>query len=110
MRYKPQKIDYDVPTDEWLQIMKDNQKELDKIDKEAKEKGTLLYRYISEPVADGQAVYQITKVNKNTVKIEVCTGLGDDWQIPYWGQEATIERDYAEQKIQGKDNLAKIFS
>jgi hypothetical protein len=88
---------------------KTNWDDLDKEDAKAKKKGVLKGRYITEPYADGQAVYKIVKVNKKTVKIEVVVGIGDDWAIPYWGAETSIERDYAEKKIAQRDAMTKIF-
>jgi hypothetical protein len=86
-----------------------NWKALEKTDLEAKKKGTLLGRYISESYADGSAIYRIVKVGKNTVTIQVVTGIGDDWEIPYWGKQATIKKSYAEQNIGYRDRMAEIF-
>lgn len=83
---------------------------LKKCDSEAAAKGQLIGRYITEPFADGQAVYQIIKENKLTVRIRVCTGLGDDWVIPYWGGETTIKKEYALQKIKQREAIARLFS
>lgn len=90
-------------------IMDENFKRLQEIDAKAAAEGTLLHRYISEPFADGRAFYQIVRVNKKTVRIRVCSGLGDDWVIPYWGPEATIDIEYAEQKVRGRDKMAQLF-
>lgn len=106
MRYKPKEFN----AKNFAETMKENWKQLNDIDQKAKEKGELLYRYITEPIADGQAVYQIIRVNKRTVRIRVCTGLGDDWQIPYWGKETTIDKKYAVQKVAQRDVWAEIFT
>lgn len=92
-----------------LNSWKANNQNLRKIDSEAKSQGTLLHRYIAEPHADGNAIYQIIRVNKKTVRIRVCTGLGDDWTIPYWGKETSIPLDYAKESINRRDALAEIF-
>lgn len=89
-----------------------NYKALEKQDAEARKAKTLVGRYISEPHADGHAVYVITKENGldgKTVCIHVVTGLGDDWQIPYWGTEATIARKYAMDSIRRREVMVDIF-
>lgn len=77
----------------------------------SRSEGELVGRFISEPFADGKAYYKIVKENKNTVRIKVCRGLGDDnWVIPYWGEETSIKKDFALQKLRQRDALRKIFS
>lgn len=83
-----------------------NQEKLDKQDEKAKAEGKLVGRIIEEQFADGFAVYEIIKENKNTVRIRVCTGLGDDWEIPYWGTEATIKKDFVLNKFNFQDSLS----
>jgi len=87
----------------------DNFKKLQKQDTAAANAKTLVGRYIKEGYADGYAFYKITKENKSTVRIEVITGLGDDWRIPYWGDAALIPKDYARKSIQRREGLAKLF-
>ena len=96
----------------WEGAMKANEKRIDDIEKKAIESGEMLYRFITEPVADGKAVYQIVKVNKTTVKIKLCQidPLYCDYVVPYWGTEATIKKDYAEQSIRAQDALRAIFA
>ena len=107
-KYKPKEVKW-ASGDSWT-TMEGNQTLLDQIDSEAKAKGELLWRYIQEPFADGYAVYQIVKVNKKTVRIRVCGGLGDDWIIPYWGEEATIEIEHARWRVEMRDNLNSLLS
>ena len=56
-----------------------------------------------EAYADGYAIYQIVRENKNTVRIKVCKDIGDDWVIPYWGEETTIDKSHAERNIGHRD-------
>lgn len=86
-----------------------NWEDLRRQDRIAKQAGILLGRYIQEPYADSHAVYVITHEYKHKVKIKVVTGIGDDWVIPYWGEETTIEKDYAESSIGFRDSLAEAF-
>ena len=89
--------------------MDKNFKNLVEIDLKSKESGTLVGRLIKEPFADGYAFYQITKETKNKCKIRVCTGIGDDWIIPYWGAESTIDKDYIVKSITINDKLNMLF-
>ena len=104
----PKEIDW-TAGNSW-DVMEENQALLDKIDTEAKDKGELLWRYIQEPFADGYAVYQIIKVNKKTARIRWCCGLGDDWVIPYWGEEAAVDLGYVKSKVDQRDNINAFFT
>lgn len=94
----------------WLKEADDNFKALEEQDKKARRSGTLVGRYIQEQYADGYAFYVITKENKKSVRIHVVSGLGDDWVIPYWGEETSVDKQYALQSIQYRDNLKRIFA
>lgn len=89
--------------DEYLRIDQENLDLLEKIDKEAREKGEILHRYITEPYADGKAIYQIIKVNKKTVRIKVCLGIGDEWVLPMFGEECLVDRNYIEESLKRRD-------
>ena len=89
--------------DEYLRIDQENLDLLEKIDKEAREKGEILHRYITEPYADGKAIYQIIKVNKKTVRIKVCLGIGDEWVLPMFGKECLVSKDYVEEVLKRRD-------
>jgi len=96
--------------EKWQKEADERLKLLEYQDQLMKTHGQLAGRYIQEQYADGHAIYTITRVWKKKVKIEVVTGIGDDWVIPYWGEKTTIDREYAEQSIARRDNLAEIFS
>ena len=74
-------------------------------DNTGRDNNTLVGRYIAEPQGDGQAIYQIIKDNKNTVRIKLCRNIGDDWSISYWGEEATIDKEFAIQSIGFRDHM-----
>ena len=107
MLYHPEPIDYGAGFEASLNR---NWDRLNKIDAKAKAEGTLLYRYIDHPYADGRAYYQIVKVNKRSVSIKVLGGLGDDWVLPAWGRECKIPKNLAEQFVARRDALAKLFA
>ena len=87
-----------------------NWKTLEETDAASRASKQLVGRFIQEPFADSYAVYKITKENKKTVRVEVVTGIGDDWALPYWGAEATVDKAYIMQKINQREMLAKLFS
>lgn len=99
-------MSYESIMEEWDR----NMKAITAKDTAAKEKGILLGRYIQEQYADGYAFYEIIKVNKKSVRIQVLTGLGDDWMIPMWGQKTSIPMKYAVDSVARRDGLAKFFS
>ncbi len=79
-------------------------------DAKALAEGRLTGRYLQEPYADGHAYYRITRTYRRSVTIERCTGLGDDWTIPYWGEKATIDRAYAEERLAQRDRITALFA
>jgi len=105
--YKPEPItdsDYHHSTTSidfgpWFAKMNYNNEQIKRIDKEQKAKKTILGRFIFEPAADGIAVYQIIAENKKTCRIRACVGIGNGWVFSYWGEEATIPRDYVLAKL-----------
>jgi|ERR1035437_47995 hypothetical protein len=87
-----------------------NWKLLQEQDEDCRVKGEIVGRYIAHQIADGNAIYLITKENKRTVKIEVCEGLGDDWKIPAWGMGVSINKDLAIEFLERRDGLAALFA
>lgn len=108
MLYKPDIIDW-TNVKGALTIMKANWGKLERCDEEAKKRGTLVGRIITHPFADGKAVYQITADNGKTVHIKVCTGIGDDWTLPAWGEECEISKDLARRFIDQRERIAALF-
>lgn len=96
--------------DQFLKIGDENYDNLIKIDEEAKKSGNLLYRVLFEPYADGNAAYQVIKVNKKTVKVRVCKGFGDEWVIPSFGEECLLQKDYVENVILGRDKFLEMIN
>jgi hypothetical protein len=87
-----------------------NEALLDAIDARAMARGAILGRYIREPFADGHATYQVIDLTKTRARIRVCRGLGDDWVIPYWGEEASVDLDFVQQRIKHRDSFKALFS
>ena len=84
-------------------------RELNAKDEAAKAESTLVGRFITEPYADGCAVYNIVKEGEETVDIE-SVDIDDGWTVPYWGLSATIERAYAENSIERREKIQDLFS
>ena len=117
MKYKPViNISATNYTGDWKAMIKDSEINFDhlkQIDKQAKEKGELLYRYFDEVVADGRVFYQVVSINENagTCKIMLCNEIClDEYQHNYFGAGRVIDIEYAKQKIKQRDKLKEIFS
>lgn len=96
LKYRPIKPSSSSNFDEVTKIHADNLAALIKLDEEAERRGLYIGRYITHPIADGRAIYQIVSETKKKIKIVVVTGIGDDWVIPAWGSAATIDKKYAD--------------
>ena len=94
----------------WLKNMDKNFNIMIEDDATSKKKNQLVGRYVTQPFADGRSYYRIVKENKKTVRMEVVSDIGDDWVIPYWGQNPTIDKQFAIDCIQSREALEKIFS
>jgi len=97
-------------TDNLIQNWERNWKKIQEKDRKAKEEGVLKGRYIQEQYADGYAIYEIVRENKKSVRIKVCVNIGDDWIIPYWGEEATIDKDHALKNIGWRDHMDNLVA
>lgn len=90
----------------WDDKEKENRDFLENIDQVQKEAGEICYRYLDFPYADGKAIYQVTGICGTMVKIVCCRGLGDDWEIPEYRDEAVILLSQALQIVGGRDKIA----
>lgn len=102
--YKGKSLDYtdlDVCRN-MVDILEKNWKVLTDIDNAQYAKGEVLYRYLSFPVADGNAVYQIVSIVGDMAMIRLCFGLGDDYQYEY-GEEAVIKLEEAKEHLKRRD-------
>ena len=104
--YNPQPIDY---KQDFCTQMDRNWALIEKVDLEAKEQGTIVGRYIKEQIADGYAIYIVTKEGKRTSTVEVVTGIGDDWVIPSIGRVGSLKTDYVCANIARRDAINKIW-
>ena len=105
MIYQPIKA-YDGPYnyEKWQECREANFNHLKEIENKAIASGGLIYRFLYEAVADGKAIYQIIKVNKRTVRVRLCDIDGyADYVVPQWGEEATVNIEYAESGIKWQD-------
>lgn len=109
--YVPEKVDFGagMKWEECNEIMKRNNAQLGFLDNDARDNNRLVGRVIYHPYADGYATYQVIKETVKSVRIRVCTGLGDDWVLPAWGREVTIPKTKALDFIGRRDALARLF-
>lgn len=99
----------DINVDEWLGMIEENQKRIAEIDKASKEQETILCRFLYEHVLDGFGIYQITKINKKTCQIKYCTTDGfNEYQVPQWGEKATIPLQYVVDSLACRDYMDNI--
>ena len=96
-------------TEQILKQHDNNWKKLYKKDQTLKGKGELIGRYIQESYADGYAIYTLEKIKGKKGLIRVVTDIGDDWRIPYWGDKAWIDLEYAKMSIERRDKLDELF-
>lgn len=88
--------------DEWLKVTEENEERIRELDKQAKEQGSILYRFLYEPVADGIGVYQIIKVNKKSCRVRYCSTNGfNEYQVRQWGETATVPMQYVLNVLRG---------
>jgi hypothetical protein len=110
MKYVPKLVDWkEMKWEEVSKIYDENREQLEECDKKARDANRMVGRYIQHQFADGYAVYQIIKSYKDTVRIRVCTGLGDDWVLPAWGRECTIDMDTALRFLGWRDSMLELF-
>lgn len=93
-----------MDVEKYISEIEANQEKMNQKDLIAREQGLLKGRYVRIPQADGYAFYEIVRENKKTVRIRVITGIGDDWSVSYWGNEATIDKNFAIQNIGQRDH------
>ncbi len=110
IKKEPEKIYKGKPLQEadlalWDDIEKGNWNFLETVDRAQKESGELCYRYLDFPYADGKAIYQMTGICGTMAKIVRCQGLGDDWEIPEYGNEAVIPLSQALQVVGRRDKM-----
>lgn len=107
-KYEPQFPYKDLPVKEMVENYRKNFQHLKNIDQKAKESGTILYRFYSVPTFTGEKAYfQITKVNKKTVRVEYCEGVTE--YKPHV-TSGLVNLEDAQQAINSKDKLEKLFS
>lgn len=96
----------DFNVDEWLRMTEENEERIGELDRKAKESGSILYRFLYEPVADGKGIYQIIKVNKKTCRVRYCSTDGyNEYQVRQWGETAAVPMQYVLEALDRQDHL-----
>ena len=79
-------------------------------DEASRKAGILVGRVIDMPVADGAAHYVITKENKNTLVVEVQTGIDDDYRDWHWGDKSTVNKAKIVSLLKAEDSFKALFT
>ncbi len=110
IKREPKKLYQGKPLQErelalWDEKGKENHDFREAVDREQKESGKLCYRYLDFPYGDGKTIDQVTGICGTMAKIVRCRGLGDDWEIPEYGDEAVILLSQALQTVGRRDRM-----
>ena len=96
-------------TNSFDNIMKRQKNLMDELKTLARANSTLLGRTVRFQMADSYALYVVTKVNKNSVRltwVKYCDG----WQDGRIGYESNIDINYVTQEVKREDALARMFA
>jgi hypothetical protein len=108
-KFKPGTFDID-PQDDYERYIEKERKQHEERARAAPE-GLHVHKLFSIGVADGQAWYVVTKVNKKTVKVEWRGFGGGDRYTDHWlGWGGTFDRAKIEQMVLRNEALEKLFS
>lgn len=94
---------------DWRDKFNTLEKIIEEIDSEQKKDNKILYRFLYFPIADGQAVYQITNVKGRTATLTACD-VGDAWTVPVLGEQGTMNIAKVKQLLQSRDNMDAMFA
>lgn len=84
---------------ELYRIRKENEEEIERIDKEAIKGNGILYRFIYEPIDIGIAVYQVIRVNRITCMVRYCSINGSQDVAEAWGNETCVGTNYIKRRL-----------
>lgn len=101
-------IDYKKDVDPVRDKMDANRHTIQGWEDAAKAKGSLIGRFLSEPMGDGYGIYVIIKENAKTVKVQVCRNVGDDWTP--WGEFANLNKANVIAELKMRDKPNNIFA
>ena len=89
-----------IPVLDYRKVMEAEDRLLSRLEAEAKARGSLVGRYLREPYADSYAFYLVVAESDDKRKVKIQSiPIGDAWVIPYWGESALLDREYAERNF-----------
>lgn len=106
--YVPIPIDWEHDADADIsKKMAYNNSNMERLDALAKKKKSLVGQLLVMPVPEHDksclAYYQIySEYNGNKVGIRLCSNIGEDWDIPEWGNETRISKEEALIELRNK--------
>lgn len=86
---------------------------IDRIEKEAIDRGCLLYRFVYEVTNQGLAIYQIIKVNRVSCLLRYCPLDGINTPTEQWGNEVHVGTEYIMNRVKSWDmawGYGKIYN
>lgn len=106
IRYKEncQKVNWGK---DYNKTINDNYRLLNRIIEDCVKRNSIEGMILSFDVADGNAYYQVIKVNKKTVEVELCENLGDDYRVFNLGEGGLLNKDIALTELIFKKRLVK---
>lgn len=74
---------------------------IEKKDKELRDRGQLIGRYVFEYVGSQTAYYEITRISTMNVRVKAATSI----IVPRWGKETILPLSYVKKNIDSRDNI-----
>jgi hypothetical protein len=108
--YEEEDLSYEQDIEKRIERSRVNFRTLEDIDEEAKNKGTILYRYFFVPVNNSRAFYQVIAVDGDKAVIKRCKGLCvEEHSDQYFGEKAVVNLVWVAMQIQALDKIRNIF-
>ena len=79
---------------------------VESVDRDARVRGELLGRHITQSVADGQSYYIVTETRGSQVRLQHLPVI-DGYRVVAWGSQAWVEREYVEDQLKWRDNMER---
>lgn len=92
---------------------KEIEKNIEKMNKKdllSKKKGILLGRYLKFLLSDGYVFYEIIEEAGDAVRVSLIKGLYSEQCLPQLGETAILSKKVAQENIEKRDKLCKLFS
>lgn len=92
---------------DYNKTINDNYRLLNEIIEDCVKRDSIEGMILSFSVGDGDAYYQVVKENKNTVQVELCENLGDDYRLDTIGVKGSLKKNIALAQLNFKKQLVR---